>query len=244
MSLSRRDALFAGSAALPASALFLAAARAQTPTPAQPAAPPDAATAPGTNAPAQNPGEDPLLASCLLIIGAKQIAVCRFALERAKTDEAKSFAQAEIDEHVGIKEQLARFGFAPPEPAPMPQTAPALPAGVANMRPLMVGKVVLPPGASALVQVDREVAEQCVTTTQATLKKREAEKGGMKMDKAFLGMQLHEHYGLLDRADVFTRHASAPMQEVLKAGREVIVRHIATLEGLMEKFDAMARKDG
>ena len=50
---------------------------------------------------------------------------------------------------------------------------------------------------------------------------------------------LHEHMGLLDRAMVFQRHASPAMKPVLAEGQKIIEAHIATLEGLMAKLDAM-----
>jgi len=242
MTVSRREALVLG-AAVPVSGLFLASARGQ---------------APQQMAGGQGYGEDPILACCLLIDGRKQIEVCRWATEKAKGDDVKAFAQAEIDEHEKIKADLRRLGFEYPAPpqfgnpfqpgAPSGQTATATqavtgtpqPSGVQQQGPKMiaVGRLLLPPGLVEIVSLTHEVADQCVTNAKAGLEKKAGEG---KFDKAFVGMQLHEHYALLDKCQVFEKHSTDRMREVLRQGRPVIERHIATLESLCQKLEGGGR---
>jgi len=66
---------------------------------------------------------------------------------------------------------------------------------------------------------------------------------GLKFDKCYVGDQLHEHFGLLDKAMVFRRHATPELVPVLEEARPIIERHIATLKGLMEKLDSMKTGD-
>jgi len=89
---------------------------------------------------AQHLGEDPLLAACLLISGRKQIEKSKFARDRSKVDEVKSFAQAEIDEHEGMKAKLARLGYEYP-------TTPRFPGGQGQPGAQPAGSA-LPPGTS------------------------------------------------------------------------------------------------
>jgi len=254
MTVSRREALVLG-AAVPVSGLFLASARGQAPQ-----------QMPG----GQGYGEDPILACCLLIDGRKQIEVCRWAKEKAKSDDVKAFAQAEIDEHEKIKTDLRRLGFeypAPPQfgnqfqqggqfpqngqPSAQPgpgQTVTATQAvtgapqliGFQQQGPRMiaVGRLLLPPGLVEIVGLSHEVADQCVANAKAGLEKKAGEG---KFDKAFVGMQLHEHYGLLDKCQVFEKHSTDRMREVLQQGRPIIERHIATLESLCQKLEGGGR---
>jgi len=255
MTVSRREALVLG-AAVPVTGLLLAPARGQ---------------APQQMAGGQGYGEDPILSCCLLIDGRKQIEICRWAKERAKSDDVKAFAQAEIDEHEKIKADLRRLGFEYPAPpqfgnqtpqgGQFPQSGAA--GGQTSAQPgpgqtttatqavtgtpqlsgfqqqqgpkmIAVGRLILPPGLTETVAISHEVADQCVTNARTVLERKAGEG---KFDKAFVGMQLHEHYGLLDKAQVFEKHSTDRLREVLAQGRPIIERHIATLEGLMQKLE-------
>lgn len=99
---------------------------------------------------------------------------------------------------------------------------------------VMVGKTPLPAGVSMLIDIDREVGEQCAATAKSELGKLE----GVKFDKAFVGNQLHAHYDLLDHNVVFRKHSSPAMAPALDEARAVIEKHIATCKQLMEKLDA------
>jgi len=98
----------------------------------------------------------------------------------------------------------------------------------------MVGKAPLDPGTSMVIDIDREVGEQCTSTAQTELSKL----SGVKLDKAFVGTQLHAHYDLLDHTIVFRKHASPAMAPALDEARGVIEKHIAVCKQLMEKLDA------
>jgi len=257
MTVSRREALVLG-AAVPVSGLFLASARGQVPQQQTPGG--------------QGYGEDPILSCCLLIDGRKQIEICRWAKEKAKGDDVKAFAQAEIDEHEKIKADLKRLGFEYPAPPQFgnqfPQGGQFQPTGQTSgqasgqpgpgqtattnaaqavtgtpqflggqqqgPRMLAVGRLLLPPGLAEIVSLSHEVADQCVANAKAGLEKKAGEG---KFDKAFVGMQLHEHYALLDKCQVFEKHSTDRMREVLQQGRPVIERHIATLESLCQKLE-------
>jgi predicted outer membrane protein len=113
-----------------------------------------------------------------------------------------------------------------------------VPAAPPTSRPvgrmLSVGAAVLPPGASDMIQVEMEVADQSTGDFQ-----REAGAlPGLRFDKAFVGNQLYEHYNLFDRAVVFRRHASPAVAAVLDEARPVIERHIATLKQFIDRLDA------
>jgi len=234
MTVTRRNALFAGVASLPAATLLLGTAKGQTP--AQPGR--------------QQLGEDPLLAACLLNDGRRQIEVCQFAKQRCQNEDVKAFAQAEIDEHEKIKADLAKFGYQPPTSAqgqggaaagqpqqgqPVQQVGGFTPQGTT----VSVGRVMLTPGVSQFVTIESEVVDTCIANAKQGLTKKEQEKGKLKMEKAFIGDQLHTHYGLLDKVTTFKKHATPEMMPVLDQGEQIIRQHIATCERIMEKLDMM-----
>lgn len=246
MTVSRRDAIVAGAAALPASTLLLAAVQAQVTT-----------TRPGdpgpTTPPAPTPpGEDGNLAACMLLKGRRQIETCTFAKGRSQNEEVRNFLQAEIDEHTAIKAALTKLGFAYPAP-PAPPAAPPLvvppdtsglppdstrapvaPAPTAAVVALTVGTAPVVGQAAQMLKVDSEVIEQCVANYKAKMPTKQ----GLKFEKAVVGDQLHEHEALKDRVQVFIPHASAQMKPTLQQGLATIEKHIAALGAIMDKLDA------
>jgi len=235
MSVSRREALFAG-ATLPVSAVLWKTAYSQTPA-AQPAG-----TQPATKQPT---GRDPLVAVCMLVGGRRQIEVCKWAMEKLSNADCKAFAKAEVDEHEHIKSKMKEFGLEYPTIPQTTQAATNTQAGgvqqVSAIQPIpaiAVGRIMFPPPASDFVQIDHEICEQCI----ANYKKDMEKKQGAKFDKCFASDQLHAHHGLLDKVQVFKKHASGDMLAVLSEGQQVIEKHIATLEQIVQKLDDA--KDG
>jgi len=143
------------------------------------------------------------MAACLLIVGRKQIEVCRFALEKIQDDEVKAFAQAEIDEHETLKKRLQELGYQYPA-APESRAEAATTAGRRASRVLAVGRTVLPPGAAEMIRIDHEVKQQCIETTRT----EQSKLSGVKFDKRFIGSQLDAHYALFDHGVVFRKHAT------------------------------------
>lgn len=240
MSVSRRSLLLAG-AVLPLSALPAAAQ-----TPARPGG-----SQPQSGGATPTAGEDPLLAACMLIGGRKQIENCTYAKDKLTTDDAKKFAQAEIDEHMKNKADLKKLGYdypvlpaargaAEPKPTDPPKPSdPPRPADANNPVTVSVGGGrQLPVEAAALLAVDHEVADQCIVN----YRKEMGQLSGLKLDKRFVGHQLDEHMALKDKVQTYRRHASKEMQPVLDDGLKVIETHIATCKELMQKLDGM--KDG
>jgi len=221
--VSRREALAAGAGILTTAGLA-AVATAQPP-----------GAAPGQM---MGGGLDTAFALCLLAKGRKQIEVCRFAQTKLQNDDAKKFAQAEIDEHEHIRQRLEQLGYAYPTNVP---TAQAGGGGIAQAGgvQVMVGRMPLPPGMAAWAPVEHALMEQCIATEKAELGKLE----GVKFDAGFIGCQLAAHYGLWDHDVVFRKFASPQLAPVLDEARPVIERHLATCKEIKEKLHAMKEKN-
>lgn len=222
--VSRRDVMTAGVGLFPFLGL---AALAQPPGTAVPAG---AAPPPGA-APGAPPNLDPALAGNLLIMGAKQIAICRFALDRLQDVEVRRFAQSEIEEHETNRASLARLGYEYPG-SPSTQAAEGVRRGAADPA-VIVGRAALPPGTADCIALEHEVAEQAVTTARDEL----GELQGLRFDERFVGHQLDAHYVLFDHAVVFRKHASAELAPVLDTSRPIIERHIAACKELMARLE-------
>jgi len=183
-------------------------------------------------------GHDPVLAAKLLIKGRRQIEACRFAMDKLQHDECKAFAKAEIDEHEHIKQQLSQQGYEFPTSGNNRSGVVTTGATDGDDRQrgmaVTVGKISLSPEASGMIAMGLEVLEQCLTTYKAEMGKLQ----GMKLDKCFIGDQLHAHYEIFDHAMVFRKHSTRNLATVLDEGKPVIERHIATCKQIMDKLES------
>lgn len=221
MTVSRREIILAG-ATLPAAVALSAPAFGQRPA-------------------GQLASEDPLFAPCLLIGGRKQIENCTYALGKLRSDEAKAFAKAEIEEHETIKKNLKALGYDYPvtraDAAAAGTTGGVTPAAAQASYRVAAGAAPVPPEAAGMIVIDHEVADQCVANYRKEFDEHAAKKHA---DKFFVGHQLVTHMTLLDQAQTFQRHASPKMQPVLAEGLKIIETHIATLKKLKEGMEGRA----
>jgi len=205
---------------------------------------------------------DSMLATCMMIEGQKQIAVCQYAMEKAQNQRVKEFAQAEIKEHQMLKSKLEQKGFRPlvamrgmsgnqqgsgvqqtggqqPQQggAPSPndgvqQTSGQGPQGSGVQQ--AGGQQGMQQGGHPMLQLKQEVAEQCVQTARKELSQKEQ---GQKFDRTFVRMQLSAHQQLHDEVTVFRRHASSELRGVLDEAQPQIERHIAQLKEIMQELE-------
>jgi hypothetical protein len=98
------------------------------------------------------------------------------------------------------------------------------------------GRLILPPGLSEIVLISTEIADKCIANAKAMLEKKAGESGN-KLDKAFVGAQLFCHHEELDKLQVFEKHSTERMREVIRHCTPIVEKQITTLEGLMKKLE-------
>jgi len=204
---------------------------------------------------------DAMLATCMMIEGQKQIAVCQYGVEKAQNQRVKEFAQAEIKEHQMLKTKLEQKGFRPlvamrgmsgnqqgsgvqqtggqreQGGAPSPNDGVQQTSGQGTQGSGVQqagGQQGMQQGGHPMLQLKQEVAEQCVATARKELSQKEQ---GQKFDRAFTRMQLSAHQQLLDEVTVFRRHASSELRGVLDEAQPQIERHISQLKELMQELE-------
>ncbi len=171
----------------------------------------------------------------------------RWALDKLTSADTKAFAKAEIEEHEAIATRLKEFGLEYPTLPFSEDERDLIPAGGGteareqkaddrdDSTPIRVvsGRIIFPSECSEMIACERAVGEECIKSYRENMGK----KTGTKLDRAFVGEQLHAHLGLKDKVAVYRRAASENLEPVLSDGMRTIVRHIATLEDLMNKYD-------
>jgi predicted outer membrane protein len=171
------------------------------------------------------------IASCLLIGNQEEVALAQMAVDRAENEQVKQFAQMLIQDHQKIIQQLqplAKPGVGLNEGA---QTAAAgqpsnaqQPGGqqyTANRPNLERGA-----GGSATVdqimQLNQQAAQECLQMTKSMLQ----EKQGAEFDKAFAGMQVGAHVGMLAKLKASEQQASGQLASLVKESQQTIQSHL------------------
>lgn len=87
-------------------------------------------------------------------------------------------------------------------------------------------------GASPIVSFDRELAEQCLQSTEKFLGQQQ----GTDFDRWFMALQLVEHMGMRDKLLVAQRHATGELKGVVDQGLQTTEQHIRQAEQVMRQL--------
>jgi predicted outer membrane protein len=206
---------------------------------------------------------DGQLAACLIIGNQKEIAVSRQAEQQLQNADVKKFAQQMVQDHEKFVKQLQQFaeqgGFQQSQLAidgtaraesrdatTRPRTE--QPRSTARQNPDAQNPEVPRSAARSealdsretshqLIGIEREVAEQCVQSATKAL----SEKQGAEADRCYIGMQIGEHMGMVDKLEVFSRHASPELQAVLQQGLKTAQEHPDHAKQLAKQLEGEAK---
>ncbi len=196
--------------------------------------------------------KDAMLATHLMLDGQKQIAVSKVAAQRAQNKAVKEFAAAEIKEHQDFKQKLEAIGLKPLVMISHAQDDSQTTPGDKKQAPATNAQDPTNPqgqGASGqagpqgspvhgILQVRKELAEQCTVSIVNMLNKKEE----AKFDKAYIGTQLTAHMELWDTVQVFKKHASPDLRRVLEEAHPVIEQHLQRLHQIMGELEGTPSK--
>jgi predicted outer membrane protein len=204
---------------------------------------------------AQWQNADHTLASCVATANQEEVALAKFAQDKAQNDDVKHFAKMMIEDHQAFLEKLEKFA---PEASrkgyldeknsstrdDSNQTTSTKtgvqPAGGAN-NANQAGAIQQTKGTQAaargnqpldIVALDREVAQECLKSTKEKLQ----EKKGSEFDECFITQQVIKHAAMKDKLAVFQRHASAELAQVLSDGAETTEKHLKEAEDILKNL--------
>jgi predicted outer membrane protein len=191
---------------------------------------------------------DSELAACLIIGNHKEIAISRLA-EQSQNEEVKKFAQQMIQDHEKFASELQKFaeqgGFmsqqlavdaaahagdkrptsrddanrAQPRTTAQPDRTRDSDAARGAARSEALDQQ---GNAHEMLNIEREVAQQSVQSAQ----KEMSSKQGAEADQCYIGMQVGAHMNMVDKLEVFARHASPELQAVLQQGLQTAQQHL------------------
>jgi hypothetical protein len=88
-----------------------------------------------------------------------------------------------------------------------------------------------PQGPLNWVQIHKELADQCLSSTKEELGRYE----GDAFDKAYMGQQMVAHMEMIDKLTVLRNHASSQLQQEIDKSIEMAETHLADARKIMNK---------
>ena len=190
---------------------------------------------------AQWQNSDQQLATCVAIGNQEEIAIAKFAEEKADNPAVKEFAKMLVKDHQAFLQKLQRYA---PEATRdgylMEREQSAANDNQRNNTAQPRAQSVIQQTAGTqeapqqldFVALHRELAENCIRQAKQELSKKE----GAKFDECFIGHQIAKHGEMKNKLTVFERHASAELNPILASGLETTEKHLKRAEELMKKL--------
>ena len=202
---------------------------------------------------------DQTLATCVAIGNQEEIAIAKFAEEKAHNPEVKDFARMLVKDHQAFLQKLQKFapeatreGYLnekgkPTEnddektsskPSSRVQTAGAKQEDVdanraAKSLQQTAGTRENPNENQVdVVQLHRELAEECIRATKEGLSKKD----GKEFDECFIGQQIAAHAAMKTKLVVFERHLTGDLKQLLADGAETTEKHMKKAESIMKQL--------
>jgi predicted outer membrane protein len=179
---------------------------------------------------------DTLIASCLLLGNQEEVTLAQLAVDRAENENVKQFAQTLIDDHQKAIQKLqqhakpgtgltANSGASPAGQSP---TAQQYTARRQDISQGTAGSGLV----DQILQMQQEAAQECLSMTKSMME----EKQGAEFDKAFAGMQVGAHVGMLAKLKASEKHASPELASIIKESQQTVEQHLEHAKQLCEQL--------
>lgn len=215
--------------------------------PAQPGQPAQSGQRAGWQANDQN------LAGCVAIENQEEVALAKWVMSKAKSEDVKDFADMLASDHEAFLKKLERFtpearegalGTDQRTTAADQEGGRVQPAGGLQPQPGQPGRIQQTAGQQAagqgidLIQLQREIALQCLSDTKKAL----SEKEGDEFDRCFVGGQIVKHAAMHSKLTVLQKHASGELAQLFKDATETVKSHQEEAEKLIEQIEKSSSK--
>lgn len=164
------------------------------------------------------------IASCLLIGNQEEVAVAQMAIDRAQNEQVKKFAQMLVDDHQQVIQQLqplAKQGISLNENR---QAAASRPSQTQQAGAASVDQI---------LQLHQQAAQECLQLTKSMMQ----EKQGAEFDKAFAGMQVGAHVGMLAKLKASEQQASGELATLIQESQQIVKNHLDEAKQLCKQLE-------
>lgn len=180
------------------------------------------------------------IASCLLIGNQEEVAIAQLGVDRAENPEVKQFAQMLIDDHQKAIQKLQQHakpgvGLTASSSASDQAPSPTAQQYTANRQDLNRGTS-NSGTVDQILQLHQQAAQECLSMTKSMME----EKQGAEFDKAFAGMQVGAHVGMLAKLKASERHASPELASIIQESQQTVQNHLEQAKQLCKQLESSA----
>lgn len=185
------------------------------------------------------------LADCFLIQNREEIELARFAVDHAKDERVKKFAQTMILDHEAFRDKLKGFAghsdqilgqqtspattnLTPIVPLPTDTPTFRLEGKRGNRIDVTASKVPSGSISEDWFQMELNAAQKCRKMSQESLGKL----SGIQFDRAYMGSQMGMHIGLLSKLQAADEFATGDLHQVLHDAQTTVDQHRTHAEEL------------
>lgn len=93
------------------------------------------------------------------------------------------------------------------------------------------------------IELAKELGEKCLASARQELQS----KSGAEFDRCYMGMQVGAHMAVLDKLQVFGRHASSSLKQVLTQGEQTVQSHLTHAKQIVQQLEqdgGLGKADG
>jgi predicted outer membrane protein len=208
---------------------------------------------------------DEFIATCLLIGNQEEVALAKEAASRAQNENVKQFAQMLIDDHqkaIQKLQQHAKQGMSLDGAADVSvavnsqgnqssadqnsssaqnsqiaaNDSPTAQQYTANRVDIDANRDTMNTGTlDKVLKMNKQAAQECLSMTKSMM----AEKQGAEFDKAFAGMQVGAHVGMLAKLKASQQHASPELASIIQESEQTVQRHLEQAKQLCQELESM-----
>ncbi len=207
----------------------------------------------------QGQNADQMLASCVAIDSAEEVALTKFAHDKLQHEDVKAFAKKMMEEHQACLMKLQKFapeatreGYLMEKSRTARAETTATPSTKSGVEQAKATNNAGQPGIQQTsdtqqartgqpvdaLQLHKEIAQECLSWSKQELGK----KTGAEMDQCFIGFQIAKHAAMKTKLTVFERHASAELAPHFAQAAEACGEHMKEAEAIMKKLDTSESK--
>ncbi len=185
---------------------------------------------------------DTFIASCLLLGNQEEVALAQVAVQQAESDRVKQFAQMLVDDHQKAIQQLQQHAKPGISLNDSRQASGAGQAGSQQASPQQytANRPDISRGSASsatmdqVLMLDQQAKQECLQLTKSMLQ----EKQGAEFDKAFAGMQVGAHVGMLAKLKASEQHASGELAAMIQQSQQTVKHHLEETKQICQELES------
>jgi predicted outer membrane protein len=189
------------------------------------------------------------LATWLILENHGEVALSRFAQERATTDAVKDFAQRMVRDHSEMIDKLQQVALGPGGQQPRGQQRGAGGAGdiqggqasdIQGSQPAAGQQRGFGGGMTGVQDPFLAVMQDAKMRSTEMAQEELARHQGVKFDVAYMGQQLVHHLAAVATLQSFQQHASQDLQPLIAQGLQTTQQHLTMARQIKEQLEQQA----